>query len=113
VPPRRFSRYQYSAGILDAGGHLLLTDPMPFGFVALADNVVHTVESGDTLWGLAHTYFQPLARPSGLWWVIADFQPPPIYDPTVALVAGSTIYVPSVRTVLELLFNASRQQTSG
>ncbi len=108
MPPRRFSRYSYSQAYADANGRLLLTDPDPFPFVALADNVVHTVNTGDTLFGIADVYFRPLARPSGLWWIVADFQPTPIYDPTVALEEGSTIYVPSVRTVLEQIFNANR-----
>jgi hypothetical protein len=111
MPPRRYSRYQYCVAALDANGRLILSDPDPFPFVALTDNVVHPVVTGDTLWGLAHLYFQPLARPSGLWWIIADFQPTPIVDPTIALEAGQTIYVPSVRTVLEQIFSASRQQT--
>jgi hypothetical protein len=111
VPPRRFSRYQYSVATLDQSGALLLSDPEPFAYVALADNVIHTAETGDRLWFLAHRYFQPLARPSGLWWILADFQPVPIFDPTLSIPAGTTIYIPSVRTVLEQIFNANRQQT--
>lgn len=110
MPPRRYSRYQYSAGILDEVGDLILTDPDPFPFQQLADTTIHAVETGDTLWGLAHEYFQPLARPSGLYWIIADFQPVPIYDPTIALQAGQTLYIPSVRTVLEQIFSATRAQ---
>lgn len=110
MPPRRYSRYSYSLGVLDAAGALILTDPEPFAYVALADNVVHTVEVGDTLWGLADLYFQPLPRPSGLWWVIADFQPVPIHDPTLALAPGTTVYIPSVRTVQEQIFSAARAQ---
>jgi hypothetical protein len=112
VPPRRYSRFQYSLGVIDPVGDFVLTDADPFAFVQLADNVEHQVETGDTLWGMAHVHFQPLARPSGLWWIIADFQPVRIYDPTVTLVVGSTLYIPSVRTVLERIFNAKRQQAS-
>jgi hypothetical protein len=108
MPPRRYSRYQYTAAILDPAGDLILTDPSPFPYSPLADNVVHNVETGDTVFSLADVYFQPLARPSGLWWVIADFQPNPIQDPTIALVPGTIVYIPSVRTVLELIFNSAR-----
>lgn len=108
MPPRRFSRYSYSFAFVDPAGDLILSDAEPFGFVALADNRMHVVETGDTLFGLADRYFQPLARPSGLWWILSDFQPTPIYDPTLALEVGSTIYIPSVRTVLEQVFNSAR-----
>lgn len=110
MPPRRYSRYQYSVGSLDGSGDLILSDPEPFTYVSLADTVIHTVATGDTLWGLAHLYFQPLARPSGLYWIIMDFQPVPIVDPTIALSTGQILHIPSVRTVTELIFNASRQQ---
>jgi hypothetical protein len=111
MAPRRWSRYTYSVGFLDQKGALLLTEPEPFTYRSLADNVIKTVENRDTLWGLAFQFFQPLPRPSGLWWVIADFQPVPIVDPTIALVVGSTIHIPSVRTVEQLIFSASRQQS--
>lgn len=108
MPPRRFSRYSYSQAIQDGNGNLVLTEPTPFAFVALADNVEHVAATGDTLFRLADVYFQPLQRPSGLWWIIGDFQPTPIYDPTLLFVEGTTVYVPSVRTVLEQVFNAKR-----
>jgi hypothetical protein len=111
VPPRRFSRYQYCVAALDPSGDLLLSDPEPFGYVALADNVIHTAETGDRWWFLAHRYFQPLARPSGLWWILCDFQPTPVLDPTLTIPPGTTIYIPSIRTVQEQIFNSSRQQT--
>jgi len=108
MAPRRFSRYSYSVGSIDNVGDFVLSDALPFGFVELADTIVHAVESGDTLFSLAHVYFQPLPRPSGLYWIIADFQPTPIEDPTLMLKEGSLIYIPSVRTVTEQIFNANR-----
>lgn len=108
MPPRRFSRYSFTSAILDSQDRLYLTTAQAFRFRNLNDNRRHVVSDGDTLFTLAFKYFKPLPRPAGLWWVIADFQPDPIFDPTVQLTEGRVIFVPSIRTVLEDVFNDSR-----
>lgn len=111
MPPRRLSRYTFTTASRDADGVLLLSDPEPFRFVDLADNVRHVVQDGDTLFALAGRYFRGVPRACGLWWVIADFQPEPIHDPTLRLAAGRVLFVPSVRTVTELVFSETRRRT--
>lgn len=110
MPPRRYSRYMFSAAVLDGDERLLLTDREPFRFRALSDNRQHVVKEGDTLFSLAGRYFAPMPRPAGLWWVIADFQPDPLHDPTIALEIGRVLVIPSVRTVTEEVFNERRRQ---
>lgn len=111
MPPRRFSRHTYVLGIADeaAPDALQLTERTPYGYRTLGDTRQHTVAQGDTLWSLAARYFAGFARPAGLWWVIADFQPDPILDPTITLTPGTTLYIPSVRTVTELIFSETRR----
>lgn len=110
MPPRRYSRHTFcTAAVDETTGALMLSEPEPFGFQSLSDNVQHTVRDGDTLFGLAGTYFAPLARACGLWWIIADFQPTPIVDPTLKLAPGSTLWIPSLRTVTELVFSETRR----
>jgi hypothetical protein len=114
MPPRRFSRYTFCSAVLDNEGRLFLTDREPYRFRALPDNRQHVVKEGETLFSLAGRYFAPLPRPAGLWWVIADFQPQPTHDPTLALTAGGILVVPSVRTVTEeILSEKRRQEVSG
>jgi hypothetical protein len=110
MPPRRFSRFSFSAGVLDEQGRLFLTEREPFRFRSLPDNRQHVVQQGDTLFSLAGRYFAPLPRPSGLWWVIADFQPEPIHDPTLALELGRVVLIPSVRVITEEVFAETRRQ---
>lgn len=110
MPPRRFSRYTFSSAVLDGDERLVLTDREPFRFRALPDNRQHVVKEGDTLFSLAGRYFAPLPRPAGLWWVIAEFQPDPIHDPTLSLEIGRVVLVPSVRTVVEEVFSEKRRQ---
>jgi hypothetical protein len=113
MPPRRFSRYTFSSAVLDDQGRLFLTDVEPYRFQSLPDNVQHVVQQGDTLFTLAALYFSPLPRPAGLWWVIADFQPDPIHDPTLALDLGRELVIPSVRTLVEEVFSESRRAEAG
>jgi hypothetical protein len=109
MPPRRFSRHPVTSAVLDDEERLLLTEREAFRFRSLPDNRQHVVKEGETLFTLAGRYFAPLPRPAGLWWVIADFQPDPIHDPTVALEPGRVLVVPSVRTVLEEVFSEKRR----
>jgi hypothetical protein len=109
MPPRRFSRYTFSQGVLDDQERLLLTDREPFRFRDLPDNRLHVVAEGDSLFSLAAQLFASLDRPAGLWWIIADFQPEPIIDPTLELEVGRTLVVPSLRLVTEEIFNESRR----
>ena len=110
MPPFRFSRYQFVSALTEEGGagRLFLAERQKFSFREFTDNRTHTVREGDSLFTLAHRFFRGLPRPSGLWWVIADFQPEVIHDPTVKLALGRTLIIPSVRTVLEEVFNEAR-----
>ncbi len=95
MPPGTGSRYGLCFGERDEKGRLYLTDRVPFRFQVLPDTRVHVVAEGETLFDLAGRYFEPLPRACGLWWVIADFQPDPIHDPTLALEVGRKVHVPS------------------
>ena len=110
MPPRLFSRFSFSAAVLDDRGRLLLTEREPFRFRALPDNRQHLVREGDTLFSLAGRYFAPLPRPAGLWWIIADFQPVPIHDPTLSLELGRLLLIPSIRVITEDVFSEARRQ---
>lgn len=107
MPPRNNSRHLFTtAQIRNGDQRLFLSDRVPFRFVDLPDNRVHTVKRGDTLHRLAARYFAPIGElpfisAANLWWVIADFQPTPIHDPTIQLTEGAKLIIPSVRTVQE------------
>jgi hypothetical protein len=110
MPPRRYSRFTFCSALLDADQRLFLTEREPYRFRSLEDNRQHVVVAGDTLFNLAGRYFTPVPRPAGLWWVIADFQPDPIHDPTLALDVGRALVVPAVRTVTEEILSETRRR---
>lgn len=110
MPPQPFSRHFFTSGIKDSTERLYLTDRDPFRFVEINDNRFHTVRAGDTLWTLADRFFDGVTdNAAQLWWVIADFQPEPIIDPTLALTPGRIVVVPSQRTLTEQIFSESRR----
>ena len=114
MPPRRFSRLEFTLGIRDDEGRLLLTDREPFRFRPLPDNRIHELKQGETLFTVAGRFFRPRLRAAGFWWVIADFQPDPVIDPTVPLEVGRRLFVPSLRTLdEEILSESRRRQVNG
>jgi len=82
---------------------MYLTDREPYGYVAHPDNREHTVVQGDSLFTLAGQYFAPLPRACGYWWAIADFQLEQTLDPTLELVLGSTLAIPSLRVLTDVI----------
>lgn len=109
MPPTLYSRHRFSSGVLDEDDEkLMLSDPLTFGYQERSDNILHRVAQGEDLFQIAGKYFSSITRGCGLWWAIADYQPVPIHDPTIALAEGTIIVVPSVRTVLEEILNNSR-----
>lgn len=112
MPPRKYSRHTFTRGIAedDANETLFLSDRKRFLFEQRSDNIQHKAQQGDTLATLALRYYSGIPRAAGLWWVIADFQPDPIHDPTIRLEPGSIVVIPSRRTVLEEVFNERRRE---
>jgi len=114
----RFSRYRFCRIVTDPDGTTMLEDRSPWGFRDLPDNIRHLARLGDTWSSIAAQYYRGLQldRPEvpntgsdRLWWVVADFQPEPVYDPTIAIEPGTTIHLPSARTVLETIFSEKRR----
>ena len=110
MPPRQLSRFAFCTAFLDDRERLVLSEREPFRFRARPDNRQHVVQQGDTLFSLAGRYFAPLPRSAGLWWVIADFQPEPVHDPTLALELGRVLFIPSLRVITEEVFAETRRQ---
>lgn len=99
--PRTGSRYAATIATEREDGVFVLDDRAPFRFHDRPDNRTHVVVHGDTLFHLAGRYFAPLPRACGYWWVIAEFQPEPIVDPTLELEVGRELLIPSIRVLTD------------
>lgn len=94
------SRY-YASEVYQAwNGAYLLTEYEPFRYADREDNIVHSAVEGDSWFTLAEKYYWMIStRACGLWWIICDFQPEPVVDPTLRIPAGKTIILPGPATV--------------
>ncbi len=110
MPLQSGSRHGFTLGVRDEKGFLCLTEREPYGFVDHSDNREHTVVQGDTLFLLAGRYFASLPRACGFWWVIADFQPDPIIDPTLELEVGRKLFIPSLRVLTDVILGEERRR---
>lgn len=109
--PSLLSRYRFCF-VIEEDGKTWLSDREPYTYRDLADNRRHQVRQGDRLWTLASTYFRlpgVISRPNDLWWVIADFQPEPVFFPWARLEVGRVIHIPSFRTLFEEIFSEKRR----
>ena len=113
MPPQSGSRLGFCLGVLDDEGRRFLTEREPYRYRVFTDNRIHRVVGGETLFDLAGRYFAPLPRACGFWWAIADFQPDPILDPTLALDEGTTLAIPSTRVLTDVILAEARRRESG
>lgn len=109
MPPRKFSRHALCFAYSDTSGNQVLSAREPFEYRNLADTVQHEVVEGDTLYSLAARYYAPHPEAAQLWWVIADFQPVRIVDPTIRLTPGDVLFIPSLRTITEQVFGEAQR----
>lgn len=106
MPPTGFSRHLLTISVarIEDGLEYLL-DREPFRFVNRGDNKRVIAAGTDTWHSLAFQHLAPIANAADLWWLIADFQPEPVVDPTILPVPGSTVYIPSTEFVLSTIFS--------
>lgn len=107
MPPQKNSRYSYCLGI-KRSGKLWLSSMTPFRYREYSDTRIHQTVENETLDQIAERYYGDDGWK--WWWVIAQFQPNPIVDPTVAFDAGVTIYVPSMKIISQVIMNPSRRK---
>ena len=109
-PTSPLARSFFCTAQQDADANWFLSDRVPFRFVEREDTVAHTASAGDTWWSLAGRYYAGVPDAASLlWYVIADFQPAPVVDPTIAILPGTIVYVPSLQTVLMEIVSEARR----
>lgn len=99
------SRYSSDDLELLEDGTVALGEREPYHFRNRDDNLIHTAAQGDTWDSLAEVYYSAISdRPCGLWWIIAEYQPTPVVDPTVPISPGRKVVIPApIVVVVEVL----------
>lgn len=108
----RLSRFRLCFLISRSDGAQFLSDREPFGYQDRADNFAIRARLGDTWWTLAAQIYEAeevIDRPEILWWVVADYQPSPVVDPTLRIEPGRIVYAPSVEVLLTRVFSEDRR----
>lgn len=91
------SRYTQADLLQDSAGRIFTGLRPRHEFADIDDIWMHVVEAGDTLHSIAHDYYgTETSNGATYWWLIADFQPEPIHDPTIALEPGDVLLVPPI-----------------
>jgi hypothetical protein len=105
-----WSRYRYCTQYTDSDGKLFIDEREPFRYREETDNRFHRARLGDTWWGLAHIYFQGIPRPCGLWWLLCEYQPDPVIDPTIVIPENKMVIIPSMRVLRMMVFTPERRR---
>ena len=109
----RWSRFAHSISRHDDNGNFYLGGRAPFRQQNYPDNRYHIAKEGDTWFTLAGFYFRAFPRACGLFWVLCDYQNPPVLDPTLKIEPGITLVIPSERVVRSVIFDRSRRRLTG
>src|SRR5688572_12344109 len=110
MPPTLDSRHILASGVTRIeDGLTYLLDREPFRFVDRPDNRRIIAGVYDTWQSLANEWLKPIRNPAQRWWVLADFQPDPITDPTVPPVPGTLVYIPTPEFVLAEIDSRDRK----
>lgn len=106
------SRYRYCTvlNLGDANHTVYLDEREPFRFRDEPDNKHHTARDGDTWWGIAWKFFRSFRNPALMYWLLCEYQPEPIIDPTIKIAAGTDIVIPSDRVIRNYVFNRENRR---
>lgn len=111
MPMYEYSRYRYCTVLTDSDGVTKYLDERePFRFRDESDNRFYVAKEGDTWWGIAWRFFPSFPNKSLLWWLICEYQPEPVVDPTIKIAAGTQIAVPSERLLRNYVFNRENRR---
>ncbi len=101
VVQEEFSRYKFTRGLIDSSGRLFASEREPLRFRDDPDNLLHTTKTGERWWHIAHRFYREVSDNAGLlYWVVCDYQVPPVLDPTLAIPEGTIVVAPSQNVVL-------------
>ena len=110
MPMFPWSRYRYCNQLENENGVLFIDEREPFRYREEGDNRFYRAKEGDTWWGLAHVFFDGVQRACGLWWLLCEYQPTPVLDPTLGIEPNTLIVIPSTRVLRTQVFTNEQRR---
>ena len=108
MPAQPNSRYRTARRFIDDKNRRFIGVRRNVQYVDDPGNRIHIVKRGETLESIAHKRLPGFGgRSSDLYWILAEFQPNQILDPTQRLQPGQVIVIPSEELVGFILGGAS------
>ncbi|NIO74655.1 MAG: hypothetical protein GTN69_01910 [Armatimonadetes bacterium] len=105
------SRFRNVPTLTDPDGRLVTAERVPFRYEDREDNHRITVSEGKSWEDLAERLYAHISeRACGLRWILHDFQPTPIVDPTIPPRPGSVVFAPSDIVVLNEILGQPRSE---
>lgn len=106
------SRYFMTLGATRVSDGLnFLLDREPLYFQPRSDNKRVVVQATDTWWSLAAAHLSSLPNAEQFFWVICDYQPNPIMDPTINPMPGTLVIIPDENFIMSTYFADSSRDT--
>ena len=108
------SRYAAAEIFIEADGRTSTGLPPPVYYVDRADTIVYRADVGDSWARIASRHYRGIhRRPEHLWWVLCNFQPQPVLDPTVPPQPGDLVHVPAPGFVQAEILLPIQERTEG
>ncbi|MEN6368466.1 MAG: hypothetical protein ABFD77_02070 [Thermotogota bacterium] len=108
----QYSRYRFCTMLGGNGEIAYLDEREPFRYRDEPDNTFYTAKDGDTWWGLAWKFFSGFPNKALLYFLLCEFQPEPVVDPTIRIEAGRQIAIPSERIIRTKVYSKDNRQFS-
>jgi len=103
------SLYRHAIFSQQPSGAVIPEMPERLRYVYRDDTRLHVAADGEYLFDIAYAYYRHAFGDDAhdLWEILAQFQPVPIEDPSIALAAGTHVLIPSVAFIREEALGSS------
>lgn len=105
------SRYRCAELIRTDAGKLKWDLRRRLEYMGHDDDIAYEVQPGDTWHILAYKFYGDEFGGADLWWVIADYQPEPVLDPTVMPTVGDILMIPAPNIVQDFILSVNDEDS--
>lgn len=105
------SRFRCAELIRTDDGYLHWDLRRTLEYLGHEDDIAHEVQPDDTWHSLAYKFYGTEFGGANLWWVIADYQPEPVLDPTVLPTPGDIVMIPAPSIIQDFILSVNDEDS--